>query len=278
MISPNPVLFLRPVLLGLLFLSLAALRPAQAQLSRSDSAEIVKTDIVTREAYCKWAKKPPVIDGKLDDPCWQDAAAIEQFASFWTQPKTPRAGTKAYLMWDDKYLYYGATMTDTELRAYGKKNNDTLWDGDVFELFFKPRTDKAPYYEFQANPKALVFEASFKGRGDDSKQAPLGSHAVITLNGTLDKPGDKDTGWTVEASIPWTAFARTGGIPKPGDVWSFALCRYDYGPEGTKPILMSSAPLSKPSFHLTEDYGKLRFDGPKLDAPTKARKRRERDR
>ena len=69
-------------------------------------------------------------------------------------------------------------------------------------------------------------------------------------------------GWTVEGRIPWTAFQPSGGKPKPGDVWRFALCRYDYGPEGTKPVLMSSAPLTQPSFHRHEDYGKLRFDGP----------------
>ena len=44
--------------------------------------------------------------------------------------------------------------------------------------------------------------------------------------------------------------------------WLFALCRFDYGPEGTKPTMVSSAPLSKPSFHRYEDYGRLIFEGP----------------
>ena len=53
----------------------------------------------------------------------------------------------------------------------------------------------------------------------------------------------------------------SGGRPKPGDVWRFALCRYDYGPGGKDPVLMSSAPLRRMSFHRYEDYGKLRFEG-----------------
>ncbi len=120
--------------------------------------EQIETDIVTREAYCRWAVKPPVLDGKLDDKCWEQAAPIEQFASYWT--KTSRAGTKAYLVWDDEALSYGATMNDLELRSHGTKRNDTLWDGDVFEMFFKPSVEKPAYYEFQANPREFIFECA----------------------------------------------------------------------------------------------------------------------
>ena len=263
-----------PVLPGLCLLSLVALAAGQqvavpegGQVLKKEPVQLpeqIETDIVTREAYCRWAAKPPVLDGKLDDKCWEQAAPIEQFASYWT--KTSRAGTKAYLVWDDEALYYGATMNDLELRSYGTKRNDTLWDGDVFEMFFKPSVEKPAYYEFQANPREFIFECAFPKRGDypkDFDKAPLlGNKAVVTLNGTLDHPGDRDKGWTVEGRIPWTAFQPSGGKPKPGDVWRFALCRYDYGPEGTKPVLMSSAPLTQPSFHRHEDYGKLRFDGP----------------
>src|SRR5579875_2740813 len=96
-------------------------------------------DVVTREAVCRWAAQPPVLDGRLDDPCWQGAAPITRFASYWDKEKTPRQGTRAYLVWDEEALYYAGTMTDAELRSYGKHRNDTLWDGDVFELFLKPR-------------------------------------------------------------------------------------------------------------------------------------------
>jgi len=242
--------------------------PAGKALKKERSAgrlpEVVETDIVTREAICRWAAQPPVLDGKLDDKCWEQAVPIEQFATFWT--KTPRAGTRAYLVWDDQALYYGATMTDAELRSFGTKRNDHLWNGDVFEMFFKPSVERPEYYEFQANPRAVVFECAFPRRGDyppDFSQAPvLGNKAVVTVSGTLDQPGDRDEGWTVEGRIPWSAF-RFNGKPKPGDEWRFALCRYDYGPKGTKEILMSSAPLTQPNFHRHEDYGKLRFEGPR---------------
>jgi hypothetical protein len=262
------LLGLSPALLGALLSGSLPASPqepsADRKVRRSDPPEVVEDEIVIRHAICRWAAQPPVLDGKLDDRCWQKAAVIDHFASFWT--KTPRAGTFAYLVWDDDSLYYAASMTDAELRSFGTTRNDTLWDGDVFELFFKPTVDKPEYFEFQANPRMLVFEMAFPRRkqydvSSFKAQPPLGSKAVVVLKGTLDQPGDRDVGWTVEGRIPWSAFATGGGKPKPGDEWLFALCRYDYGPEGTKPVTMSSAPLTKPSFHRYEDYGKLRFEG-----------------
>jgi hypothetical protein len=227
--------------------------------------ELLETPLVTRNGVCRWAAKPPVLDGKLDDPCWQHASVIDRFGSFWTQ--TPRMGTFAYLVWDADALYYAASMTDAELRSYGTKRNDSLWYGDVFELFFKPKGARPEYYEFEVNPRAAVFEMAFRERGrdlDNFAAAPvLGCKAVVALKGTLDHAGDRDEGWSVEGRIPWSAFALSGGRPEPGDHWLFALCRYDYGPKGTEPILMSSAPLSRPNFHRYEDYGTLRFEGPR---------------
>ena len=224
-----------------------------------------ESEIVTRAAVCRFTREPPVLDGKLDDRCWQRAVAIDRFASFWTDPPTSRPGTIAYLVWDDDALYYAGSMTDAELRSFGTKRNDHLWNGDVFELFLKPSAERPEYYEFQANPRGVVFEVPFPKRGHDfggfAKAPVLGSKAVVAVKGTLDETGDRDEGWSVEGRIPWSAFAATGGKPKPGAEWLFAICRYDYGKEGTAPVTMSSAPLTRSSFHRYEDYGKLRFAG-----------------
>jgi hypothetical protein len=223
---------------------------------------------VTREATCRKVAKAPVIDGKLDDAAWEQAkdATIAQFPAYWKKASTGD-GTRAWLVWDDEALYYAATMTDAELRAFGEKRNDTLWEGDVFELFFKPSPDSPRYYEYQVNPRSVILELAFPRRGYDFQELaakpPMGHEAVAVVEGTLDRPGDTDRSWRVEGKLPWSAFAPTGGRPAVGDTWRFALCRYDYGPEGTEPVLMSSAPLTQPSFHRYEDYGVLRFAGPR---------------
>jgi len=217
----------------------------------------------TREAVCRRAKLAPVVDGRLDDPAWAGAAVVDEFPAFWSNTASGR-GTRARLLWDDGFLYFAATMDDAELRSSGARRNDRLWLGDVFELFFKPDGSRPAYYEFQANPRSVILELPFPERGADfatlAARPPLGMEAVAVVDGTLDRPGDRDRGWTVEGRIPWSAFAATGGRPAPGSAWRFALCRYDYGADGTSPVTISSAPLRRPSFHRFEDYGRLIFE------------------
>jgi len=265
---PCQALFLSGVVTTVVAVSFtAATRARQQEPASHTKAGKVEDEMVTRQAVCRWASKPPVLDGKLDDPCWKEAKVIDHFAAFWK--KTPRAGTRAFLVWDDEAIYYAGTMTDTEVRAFGTQRNDTLWEGDVFELFLKPSAERPEYFEFQGNPHGAVFEMAFTWRGQHpepyNKGPVLGTRAVAVVDGTLDHPGDKDKGWTIEGRIPWTALDLTGAKPKPGDSWLFAICRYDYGPQGTEPVQMSSAPLTQLSFHRYEDYGTLRFEGPRAE-------------
>lgn len=222
---------------------------------------------VTRQATCRWAETPPTLDGQLDDACWKAAEPITRFSAYWDRRPVTSTQTRAYLAWDDSAFYFAAEMTDKELRAFGSKRNDHLWEGDVFEVFLKPREDRPAYYEYEFNPRGALLELAIPKQPFDFDKAaaepPTGIRVAVKVDGTLDRPGDTDRGWSVEGTIPWSAMTPTGGRPRPGDTWRFALCRYDYGPEGTKPVLMSSAPLTQPSFHRYEDYGKLTFAGEK---------------
>lgn len=221
---------------------------------------------VTREAVCRRVATPPTIDGELDDAAWK-AAEKDEFRHFptWWKKQDNGDTTRVRLAWDDDALYFAATMTDKELKAFGTKRNDHLFKGDVFEIFFKPSKDESAYYELEFNPKAVIMELPIPARPFDfdaiAKLPPSGIVAAAKVDGTLDQPGDVDRGWRVEGKVPWSFFAPTGGRPKEGDAWTFAACRYDYGPEGTEPLLMSSAPLEQPNFHRYEDYGRLVFEG-----------------
>src|SRR5262249_13866676 len=147
----------------------------------------------TQEATCRWADQAPEIDGKLDDPVWRHATVIDKFPAYW-EKRASTGGTQARLMWNDRALYFSATMTDSELKSYGTKRNDKLWNGDVFELFFKPRIDQPSYYEFQVNPRSVILELAFPKRGFDfdtlAARPALGMEAVAVADGTLNQPGD----------------------------------------------------------------------------------------
>jgi hypothetical protein len=218
-----------------------------------------------RAAECRWATSRIRIDGKTDDIAWDKAQLLQDFAVFW-QKRPPKTATKARLLWDDRYLYFTADLEDHDLYADVLQRNAMTWTNDVFELFFKPHTDKLVYYEFQVNAANTQLELFLPSRGSGGYQrfAPLtyfGMESAVKLQGTLNDWRDKDVGWTVEGRIPWKAFEASGGRPEPGAKWRFALCRFDYSVSFEQPELSSSAPLTQQSFHRYEDYGELTFVG-----------------
>ncbi len=220
---------------------------------------------VVRSAECRWASGRIKLDGVLNDPAWEKAQPLHDFAVYWLDRK-PKTATTARLLWDDDYLYFAADMEDSDLYATVKERNGVTWDNDVFELFFKPSEDKLPYYEFQVNALNTDMELFLPSRGAGGYQrfAPLshlGMESAVRLDGTLNNWQDVDKGWTVEGRIPWTAFKATGGRPRLGEKWRFALCRYDYSVAFDRPELSSTAPLTQPEFHRYEDYGELTFVG-----------------
>ena len=82
-----------------------------------------------------------------------------------------------------------------------------------------------------------------------------GMEAKVTVVGTLGNWEDRDNKWIAEMRIPWSAFARSGGRPKVGDLWRFLVSRYDYSvhlEEGCE--LSAAAPLPIQSYHIFEYY------------------------
>jgi hypothetical protein len=226
-----------------------------------------KAPPVVRQAECRWTAGPIRIDGKLDEPAWQQAPLLQDFAAFW-QDRTAKSATRARLLWDDQHLYFAADMDDSDLYADVKEHNGKTWENDVFELFFKPSADQLTYYEFQVNALNTQLELFLPSRGSGGYRrfAPttkFGMESAVALRGTLNDWKDKDQGWTVEGRIPWSAFQASGGRPAPETRWRFALCRYDYSTAFDRPDLSSTAPLTQPDFHRYEDYGELTFVKPK---------------
>src|SRR5262245_40748728 len=220
---------------------------------------------------CRWATGPIEIDGKGDDAAWASAELIDTFARHWLQgdARKTKTTTKAKLVWDQEYLYFFAELEDHDLFADLKNHDDRTWLNDVFEIFFRPDDTKHPYYEFQVNAAGTMLDIYFQRKGTPFEQAKSDGEfqwkSAVIRRGTLDNRNDRDEGWSVEGRFPWADFARTGGRPAVGDTWRFALCRYDYT-LNQQPETSSCAPLSQPSFHLLEDYARLKFVGMKTGA------------
>ncbi|MBI2299692.1 MAG: carbohydrate-binding family 9-like protein [Armatimonadetes bacterium] len=227
------------------------------------------------QAYtCARADGRIIVDGKLDEPAWAGAQVIRDFVSpphqdpeklVPTAPYRAHSQTFARLLWDDQKLYLGAELMDGDLYCDtpAGHNHSFAYD-DIVELFVKPRDDQPFYWEFHVVPSGgtrSYFYARRGAGGDKRWMIPNpGMVARVKLNGTLNSWQDRDGQWTAEVAIPWTAFARTGGRPGPGDLWRFMVARYDYSvqlEEGCE--LSAAAPLPYTSFHLFEHYPYMAF-------------------
>jgi hypothetical protein len=222
---------------------------------------------IDRVAECRWTRTPIKVDGFPNEVAWEEAQVLERFVVYW-QKRKAKTATKARLLWDVNYFYFCAEMADSDLFADVTRHNGITWENDVFEIFLKPAEDKLAYYEFQVNAANTQLELFLPSRGAGgyrrfARVGPMGMESAVRLEGTLNKWDDVDKGWTVEGRIPWTAFKLTGGRPAEGSKWRFALCRYDYSVAFDRPELSSTAPLTVSDFHRYEDYGELRFIGPK---------------
>ncbi len=215
---------------------------------------------------CRWAGGAIEIDGKGDDPDWQHAQVIDNFALPWLKENAhpAKTSTKAKLLWDRENLYFFADLEDHDLFADISEHDGRTWNNDVFELFFRPTDDKPGYYEFQVNALGTTLDIFFPKRGakfeEVKGEGEFRWKTAVIRRGTLDPRTDRDEGWSVEGRIPWSDLMHTGGRPAIGEVWRFALCRYDYT-LNQKPELSTCAPLSQPSFHLLDDYARLKFVG-----------------
>lgn len=230
------------------------------------------SDEVRSDFECRFTSTPIVIDGAADEKSWQHADSIDHFYLPWLKEddQKAKAATKAKLLWDRQFLYFTAQMDDDDLFADIIDHDGKTWDNDVFEMFFKPATDKPGYFEFHVSAAGTVMDVFLPKRGDGlfAKHVVNGNFHIeskVVTSGTLNVRTDTDKGWTVEGRIPWRDFISAGGRPSVDEKWLFALCRYDFSTRDDSPELSTCAPLGSldhADFHHYEDFARLKFVGP----------------
>ncbi len=210
------------------------------------------------------------IDGKLDEAAWKTApttGAFQDVQKGGKNAKSPVQGS-AKLLWDDNALYVAFEVQDEDIvGGFDKASKDPhLWTKDAVEIMIDPDGDgdNKDYYEIQINPQNLVFDSHFesynKPRG--GKDGPFGNEqwssqltSAVVIDGTLDKPGDKDKGYTVEAKIPWSAFHKAKQAPpKVGQTWRMNF----YAMQNNSGVAWSPI-LGQGNFHKASRFGRILF-------------------
>ncbi len=152
---------------------------------------------------------PPAIDGKLDDAAWKTAAWTDYFVDIQGELRPrPRFRTRAKMLWDDHYFYFAAELEEPHVSAALTQHDSVIFHDNDFEIFLDPNGNGRGYFEFEINALNtswdLFLDKPYRlhGHADNSWDIP-GLRTAVAIQGTLNNPKDRDTGWTVEIAIPW---------------------------------------------------------------------------
>lgn len=180
---------------------------------------------------------PPRIDGRLDDAAWAKAPWSEAFVDIEGDAKpTPTWRTRMKIAWDRNCLYLAAELEEPHLWATLTTRDAVIYHDHDFEWFIDPDGDAKRYFEFEINALGTVWDLFLDkpyrvGGKADNRWTITGLRSAVHLDGTLNDPGDRDRGWSVEMAIPWAALAdggRTKVPPTSGSRWRVNFSRVEW--------------------------------------------------
>ncbi len=177
----------------------------------------------THSVGCVRTETAPVIDGKLDDACWERAGIAEDFTNTGSSanPK-PTQQTKVYLLYDEKNLYIAYRCYESDLNALTakktKRDEPGLWGDDCIEVYLLPPDSSFPGIPIVGRNYYYLLVTSLGTQGDN-----VGAQAVDQWNGKWVARAAKEKGaWTVEMRIP---FSELDARPSEGAMWKVNFTR-----------------------------------------------------
>ncbi|MBR7144260.1 MAG: hypothetical protein IKD10_04895 [Lentisphaeria bacterium] len=197
-----------------------------------------------------------VIDGKLDDPAWQNSISLTPFI-LQKQNRFATEQTVAKLLWDEENLYVAFRCYDRALDPVNNRmpdfkaavrNNDTdkIFNDDCVILILL-RNGRS--YEFAINANGAVVDAAGEAKSIwKSRDHRWNSNIQVKID-RFERTALAN--WSVEAAIPWSSL---GGKPQSSDQWGLVTGRFQKGAKET-----SSFQIISEGMHAASTAGKLKF-------------------
>ena len=164
---------------------------------------------------------PLQLDGRLDDPAWQAAPAVDGFRQSWPRHGRPAPQrTEVKVLFDDRYLYVGARLWHTRglsrvVRRLHRRDQDSA--SDWFGVHLDSLHDRRSALAFYVNAAGVQRDGAWYA--DTAYDA--------SWDGVWDSAVAQDAdGWSVEFRIPLSLLRVRPGTP----TWGINFSRSDQGP------------------------------------------------
>jgi hypothetical protein len=204
------------------------------------------------------APKAPVIDGRLDDACWQSQTALDNFTLNNFESTPAKKQTEAYLYYDDKNLYIAARCQEPGMgglkAAERPRDDERTGDDDGVEVFLAPRDGR--YYQFILTAANALLDLKCDYEIERTGYAPGGffrfkADRSWNCSGIKTAIHKGEKFWSVEMAIP---LSQVGGPPTDGADWRLNIARS----EKQTNELSTFSPLFE-SLHQPEAFSRLTF-------------------
>jgi hypothetical protein len=224
------MLRLRPLFVALLTLIAAA---AHAQSRSAASHE--RLPFAPRQAIVYRTASRLTIDGRLDEAAWRAAPWSEAFVDI-EGPSSLPLRTRVRMLWDDERFYVAAELEEPDVWGTLTTRDAVIFQDNDFELFIDPDGDTHAYYELEVNALATAWDLLLLQPYRDGGPAVhawdiAGLEVGVDVRGTINRPGDKDEGWTVEIAMPWAILREAAPqhrAPRAGEQWRVNFSRVQW--------------------------------------------------
>lgn len=144
--------------------------------------------------------RPIELSGRLDDPQWKDAQAIELKYEVLPGDNLPaKEKTVVRILYDDNNIYFGFECFDSnpqQIRA-NYTDRDKIFDDDYVQIMIDTYNDYQKGYSFAVNPYGIKADLSITASEDN-----------LSLDWVWNSAASKNNnGWIAEMAIPFSSLS-----------------------------------------------------------------------
>lgn len=157
-----------------------------------------------------------MIDGRLDEPAWAQAAVIRDFVQVLPREGDPPSEpTEVRLLYDERHLYLGIRCFDSDpagILARQMRHEGSFLSDDTVAFVLDPFRQQREGYFFMVNPVG----ARTDGLVEDRERVNVQWDTVWWARARIDEEG-----WAVEVRIPFSSLS----FDPRSDTWGFNIER-----------------------------------------------------